>query len=68
MKCLIYPIASRSFVAALSSGLAAAALVVAVPITLASAYLGWKGVETRGRSLEDIAASEIGTVPEPVPV
>ena len=55
-------------VAALSSGLAAAALVVAVPITLASAYLGWKGVETRGRSLEDIAASEIGTVPEPAPV
>jgi putative MFS transporter len=50
-------------VAALSSGLAAAALVVAIPITLASGYLAWTGVETRGRSLEDISAGELLTDP-----
>jgi hypothetical protein len=32
------------------------ALVIAIPVALAAASIGWRGTETRGRSLEQLAA------------
>lgn len=48
---------------ALVSGLAAFALIAAVPIALAALVLAYTGVETRGRALEDVADAKLGIAP-----
>ena len=40
----------------ISPGSGIPALVIAVPIALAAVSIGWRGTETRGRSLEQLAA------------
>lgn len=58
-------------VLALAPGFAAPALIMAAPMALAAVVLGAKGIETRGRRLEDITSDSPQTVdipaPEPVP-
>jgi putative MFS transporter len=39
-----------------SSGSGIPALVIAIPVALAGVSIGWRGTETRGRSLEQLAA------------
>ena len=55
---------------AIAPGFAAPALVMAAPMALAAVVLGTKGVETRGRRLEEITGGAVGavelTVAEPV--
>ncbi len=41
------------------------ALVIAVPVALAGAAIGWRGTETRGRSLEELAALAAGKSRKP---
>ena len=40
------------------------ALVIAIPVALAGVTIGWRGTETRGRSLEELAALAAGS-PKP---
>jgi putative MFS transporter len=40
------------------------ALVIAIPVALAGLTIGWRGTETRGRSLEELAALASGS-PKP---
>jgi MFS transporter, putative metabolite:H+ symporter len=41
----------------LAPGIAAPALVIAVPLGLAGGLMAWRGVETRGQRLEELAAA-----------
>jgi putative MFS transporter len=40
----------------LSPGSGLPALIIAIPVALAGMSIGWRGTETRGRSLEQLAA------------
>jgi hypothetical protein len=47
------------------TGLARSAVIVSIPMALAAALTAWRGLETRGRRLEDLA--DHGTEASPVP-
>lgn len=48
----------------MSSGSGIPALVIAIPVALAGLSIGWRGTETRGRSLEDLASIAAVRSPE----
>jgi putative MFS transporter len=49
----------------ISPGSGIPALVIAIPVAFAAVSIGWRGTETRGRSLEELAALAAGRSPKP---